>query len=150
MEQETMNVGRRELIALAGLLGAAAGCAYLGWLLFWHWPGNAAFLADYDSLASPVFQCFSAYVLLVVALQNWWRRNEPAEDERDRAIDGDAAKHGFVALGALCMVGGIVVHSKPELLVQSGAEWVRFCLLWMVLASMLVYTGYQLYRYRRG
>jgi hypothetical protein len=149
MEREEMSMGRRELTAWLGFLGAIAGCLYLGWLLFRHWPGDAAFLANYDSLASPVFHGFTAYVFVVVALQNWWRRNEPVEDERDRAIDGDAAKRGFVALGALCMVGGVAIHSRPEVL-GFGAEWVRFCLLWMVLVAMAVYTGYQVYRYRRG
>ena len=143
-------MGKRELMALLGFLGAVAGCLYLGWLLFRQWPGNAAFLADYESLASPVFNGFTVYILVVVALQNWWRRNEPLEDERDRAIDGDAAKRGFVALGALCMVGGVVVRANPDLLLHSGPEWVRFALLWMVLASFAIYTGYQLYRYRRG
>lgn len=149
MEGEEVNVGKRELIALLGFLGAMAGCLYLGWLLFWHWPGNAAFMSHYDDFAGPVFNGFTAYVFAIALLQNWWRRHEPPEDERDRTIDGAAAKRGFVALALLAMVGGIVVHAKPKLL-GFGAEWVRFALLWMVLVSMAVYTGYQLYRYRRG
>ena len=148
MEGEAVNMGKRELIAWLGFLGAAAGCAYLGWLLFWHWPGNAAFVSDYDAFAGPLFNGFTAYVFAIALLQNWWRRHEPSEDERDRTIDGAAAKRGFVALALMAMVGGVALHAKPALLLGFGPEWIRFVLLWMVLASMAVYTGYQLYRYR--
>ena len=143
-------MSRRELMALLAFVGAIAGWLYLSWLLFLRWPGDAAFVANYDSLASPVFNGFTGYILVVVALQNWWRRIEPLEDERDRAIDGAAAKRGFIALGLLNMVGGVALHARPELLSSHGAEWIRFCLLWMVLASMAVYSGYQVFRYRRG
>lgn len=44
MEQEAMSTGmsRRELVAWQGFLGSIAGGIYLGWLLFRHWPANAA------------------------------------------------------------------------------------------------------------
>jgi len=144
-----LYVSRREMVAWLGFLGSIAGCAYLGWLLFWRWPDDAAALGSDPAVAAPVFTGLTVYVLLVAALQNW-RRREPLEDERDRAIDGIAAKHGFVALALLNMVAGVVVHSETALLAEFGGEWVRLCLLWMVLASVAVFGGSQLYGYRRG
>jgi hypothetical protein len=149
MEREEMNMSRRELTALLGFTGAVAGGIYLGWLLFWHWPVNGAFGAHYESPASPLFMGFSAYAIAIAALQNW-RRNEPQADERDLAIDGTAAKSGFYALALLNLVGGVAAQAKPELLLQFGAEWIRYCLLWMVLLALAVFGGCQLYRYRRG
>lgn len=144
-----MGMGRRELVAWLGFLGSLAGCGYLGWLLFWQWPDNAAALGGNPSVGAPVFTGLTIYVLLVAALQNW-RRHEPFEDERDRAIDGAAAKHGFMALALLNMVAGVLVHSETGWLAEFGGEWARLCLLWMVLASVAVFGGSQLYRYRRG
>jgi hypothetical protein len=142
-------MGRRELTALVGFLGAVAGSLYLGWLLFWHWPGSGAAGADHDTPASPLFMGFSAYAIAIAALQNW-RRNEPLADERDVAIDGAAAKHGFYALALLNLVAGVAVQAKPELVPQFGAEWIRYGLLWLVLLALAVFGGSQLYRYRRG
>lgn len=148
MEEATTGMSRRELVSWLGFLGAAAGSIYLGWLLFLHWPGGA-FDARHDSLASPLFGGFTVYILSIAALQNW-RRNEPLEDERDRAIGGIATKHGFYALALLNVVGGVVVQARPELVLQSGAEWIRYCLLWMVLLALAVHGASQLHGYRRG
>ena len=146
----SLYMSRRELVAWLGFLGSIAGCAYLGWLLFWHWPANAAALASDPSVGAPVSTGLTVYVLLVAALQNWRRRQEPFEDERDRAIDGMSAKLGFIALAVLNVVAGVLVHSESALLAEFGGEWVRLCLLWMVLASVAVFGGSQLYWYRRG
>jgi hypothetical protein len=139
-------MSRRELTAWLGFLGAVAGCLYLGWLLFPGWPGREAF--D-DSMASPVFTGATVYLFVITGLLAW-RRNETLADERDRAIDGDAAKHGFYALIVLNMIGGVAMHAKPALVSQLGPEWLRFCLIWMTLVSLAVFGGSQLYRYRRG
>jgi hypothetical protein len=148
MEEGTMSMGKRELVAWLGFLGAAAGATYLGWLLFLHWPAGA-FDAHHESVASPLFGGFTVYILLIAALQNW-RRNEPLEDERDRAIGGVAAKHGFYALALLNVVGGVVVQARPELVLHSGAEWIRHGLLWMVLVALAVHGASQIHGYRRG
>jgi hypothetical protein len=148
LDEETMGMSRRELVAWLGFLGAAAGGIYLGWLLFLHWPGGA-FDARHESVASPISGGFTVYILLIAALQNW-RRNEPLEDERDRAIGGVAAKHGFYALALLNVVGGVVVQARPGLVLQSGAEWIRYGLLWMVLVALAVHGASQLHGYRRG
>jgi hypothetical protein len=145
-----MNVGRRELVAWLGFLGSIAGSAYLAWLLFWHWPANAAALGSDPSVGAPVSTGLTVYVLVVAALQNWRRRSEPMEDERDRAIDGVAAKHAFIALALLNVVAGVGMHSESARLAAFGGEWLRLFLLWMVLASVAVFAGSQLYRYRRG
>lgn len=152
MEQGTMSMymSRRELVAWLGFLGSIAGGFYLGWLLFLQWPGDPVAMNADRAVGAPVFLGLSFYVILVAALQNWRRRHEPLEDERDRAIDGAAAKHGFMALAGLNMVAGVLVHSETGLLAEFGGEWVRLCLLWMVLASVAVFAGSQLYRYRRG
>jgi hypothetical protein len=142
-------MSKRELMALLGFVGAVAGSIYLGWLLFWHWPRNGAFDAHYESLGSPLFMGFSAYAIAIAAMQNW-RRNEPLADERDIAIDGAASKRGFYALALLNLVAGIAAQAKPDLLLQFGAEWIRYCLLWMVLLALAVFGGYQTCRYRRG
>lgn len=152
MEQGTMSIdiGKRELVAWAGFLGAVAGCVYLAWLLFWQWPANAAALARDPAVGAPVSTGMTVYVLVVAALQNWWRRHEPFEDERDRAIDGVAAKHAFIVLALLNVLAGVLVHTRGAALADLGGEWVRLCLLWMVLVSVAVFGGSQLYRYRRG
>ena len=61
-----------------------------------------------------------------------------------------SAKLGFIALAVLNVVAGVLVHSESALLAEYGGEWVRLCLLWMVLASVAVFGGSQLYWYRRG
>ncbi len=149
-ETMSMDMSRRELVGWLGFLGSIAGCLYLGWLLFGQWPANAAAFAADPAVGAPVSTGLTLYVILVAALQNWWRRHEPFEDERDRSIDGIAAKHAFMALALLNVVAGVLVHSETAMLAEFGGAWARLCLLWMVLASMAVFCGSQLYRYRRG
>ena len=142
-------MSRRELTALLGFLGAVAGCIYIGWLLSAGWPGDAALRAGGDVAGAPLSIGMTVYILVAVALLNW-RRNEPREDERDRAIDGEAAKRGFYTLIGINMLGEIVLQGRPGLLLGSGPEWLRFCMLGATLASVAVFAGYQFYRYRRG
>lgn len=142
-------MSRRELTALLGLLGSMAGCLYLGWLLFVAWPAGGVAHDGGEALAQPISIGMTVYVFVAVALLNW-RRHEPLADERDRAIDGEAAKRGFYTLIALNMLGSAMLHGRPELLLRSGPEWLRLCMLGALLASVAVLAGYQLYRYRRG
>jgi hypothetical protein len=142
-------MSRRELTALLGFLGAVAGCIYLGWFLSAGWPGDAAFQAGADPAGSPISIGMTVYIFAAVILLNW-RRNEPLEDERDRAIDGEAAKRGFYTLIGFNVIGEVVLHGRPGLLLHFGPEWLRLCLLGATLASVAVFAGYQFYRYRRG
>lgn len=149
MEREELSMGKRELTALLGFVGAVAGSIYLGWLLFRQWPVVGEFGARYESPASPLSIGFGVYLVAIVALQNW-RRHEPLADERDRAIDGAAFKGAFYALALLNLVGGVAAQAKPELLLHSGAEWIRYCLLWMVLVALAVFGACQTWLYRRS
>lgn len=144
-----VEMGKREGMAWLGCGAAVLASAYLGWLLFGHWPDTGYFEARHEALTQPLYIGFNAVIFAVVAMQRW-RPHEPLADERDQRIEGQAAKYGFYALALLNVVAGVALLGDPGLPARLGVEWMRYCLLWMVMLALVVFTGYQLYRYRRG
>jgi uncharacterized membrane protein len=142
-------MSKREILAWAAFVLSLAAVAWLGWQLFGRWPDTAWFEAHQEALALPMDCGFFAIIAISVAMARW-RPQEPLDDERDLRIRGEGARHGFIALIVLNMVAGILLLRFPPQELQMGPQWMRYCLMWMVLVAVAVDAGVQLHRYRRG
>lgn len=142
-------MSKREMLAWAAFALSLAAVAWLGWQLFGRWPDTAYFEAHQETLELPVRLGFYAIIALGIAMLRW-RPHEPLDDERDLRIRGEGARHGFIALVMLNMVAGVLLLGFPPQALHMGPEWMRYCLMWMVLVAVAVDAGVQLHRYRRG
>lgn len=142
-------MSKREILAWIFLAASLLAVAWLGWQLFGHWPDIGYFESREEGLTLPLQIAF--YVILAgsVGVQRW-HPHEPLDDERDRLIRGEGARHGFFALALLNVLAGVFLLAYPPGEFHMGPQWMRCCLLWMVLVAVAVDSGVQLHRYRRG
>lgn len=141
-------MSKRQMLAWIFLATSLLGVAWLGWELFGRWP-DVAYFESLDGMPFPVQIVFYAFVAASVGIQRW-RPHEPLDDERDRLVSGEGARHGFFALALLNVVAGVLLLSYPPEQVHMGPQWMRYCLLWMVLVAVAVDSGVRLHRYRRS
>jgi hypothetical protein len=142
-------MSKREILAWAAFTLSLAAVAWLGWHLFGRWPDIAWFETHQEALARPMNIGFYAVIAISIGMTRW-RPHEPLDDERDLRIRGEGARHGFIVLIMLNMIAGVLLHGFPPQVLHMGPEWMRYCLMWMVLVAVAVDAGVQLHRYRRG
>ena len=142
-------MSKREILAWTAFTLSLVAVAWLGWQLFGRWPDTSWFETHQESLALPMNVGFYTVIAIGIATLRW-RPQEPLDDERDLRITGEGARHGFIALAILNMVAGVLVLRFPPLALHLGPQWMRYCLMWMVLVAVAVDAGVKLYRYRRG
>jgi hypothetical protein len=142
-------MSKREMLAWIIFTASLVAVAWLGWQLFGRWPDTGYFESREEALTLPVQIGFYAILAAILATQRW-RPHEPLDDERDRLVRGEGARHGFFALALLNMLAGVFLLGYPPEQIHMGPQWMRYCLLWMVLVAAAVDSAVQLHRYRRG
>lgn len=145
---ETGAMSKAESVAWlqCGLLLLASAC--LGWLWWSSWPDTATLHRNTAVVGNwPTWIMIALYV----GFEKIKRRQlgEPMEDERDRAINGEAHTSGFAALGLLVLMLSSIVRLDGWRN-QVTPEWVSLALLSMLVLALTVDAGHRLVRYRWG
>ena len=148
-DNERIVVSKAEKVAWlhAGLLLVA--CAGLGWLWWSSWPDAAALERNAAVLGQwPIWMMLAA--LGGLWLLKWRGPKEPLEDERDRAINGQARTSAFAALALMVVLLCVAVRTEGLLQEHLTPDWLTLALMSMLALALLLDASYRLVRYRRG
>lgn len=130
-----------------GLLLIAGSC--MAWLWWSSWPDGEALQRN-----AAMFERWPSWLMILalgfIGLIKLRRPSEPLEDERDRAINGEARAHGFAALAIMVVLLCVAVKTEGLLQDHLTPDWLMLTLMSMLAIALLFDVGYRLVRYRRG
>ena len=128
-----------------GLLSIAGAC--LAWLWRASWPDGEALQRN-----AAVFERWPSWFMVAalagILLIKLRAPKEPVEDERDRAINGQARANSFAALGIMVVLLCVAVHTEGLLQDHLTPGWLTLALMSMLALALLLDAGYRLVRYR--
>jgi len=148
-DQELGAMSKAEKVAWLqfGLLLIASAC--LGWLWWSSWPDNEALQRN-----AAVFERWPSWFMLAALAGIWLIKlrapKEPLEDERDRAINGQARANSFAALGLMVVLLCVAVQTEGLLQDHLTPGWLTLALMSMLALALLLDAVYRIVRYRWG
>lgn len=146
-DQERGAISKAETVAWLqfGLLLIASTC--LGWLWWSSWPDGEALQRN-----AAVFERWPSWLMVAAVVGIWLIKlrgpKEPLEDERDRAINGEARTHGFVALALLNVLLWVAVRTEGLLQEHLTPEWLALTVASMLATAFAIDAVYRIVRYR--